>query len=174
MSDVGVRPRLGAAQSRAFPLGLTAPPEGDPVDTVNVAVYAPALDDVVVYLCPPGGSWRGVLLPDFTDGVHHGVVSEMPVGSRYGFLSATDVASAGTGGVDPERTLLLLDPYGRAVHTAGTTAAPLYTSVRMDDGFDWGNDAHPHTSWRDTVIYEAHVKGQTMLHPDIPAEIRGT
>jgi glycogen operon protein len=40
--------------------------------------------------------------------------------------------------------------------------------------FDWGDDSRLHTAWTDSVIYEVHVKGATMLHPDIPLEQRGT
>ncbi|MBW4095242.1 MAG: glycogen debranching enzyme GlgX, partial [Acidobacteria bacterium] len=175
MAELQVSPAVGAAHSRAFPLGLSAPPQGDPMDTVNVAVYAPALADVVVYVQEPGQEWRGVLLPDFDDGVHHGVVTNMPVGSLYGFRSAGPDMS-GHVDFDPASEQLLLDPYGRHIHTETIAAAgrELYFSVRMHSGFDWGQDAHPHTSWRDTVIYEAHVKGQTMLHPDVPENIRGT
>jgi isoamylase len=46
--------------------------------------------------------------------------------------------------------------------------------VVADDGFDWRDDRPPGIPWHETVIYEAHVKGLTMLHPDIPREIRGT
>ncbi len=212
VADLITAPPLGAASSRAFPLGLS--PHSDAADSVeadsvNVAVYAPDLDDVVLYFQAPGRDWRGVLLPDFTDGVHHGLVTGMPVGSRYGFLSAAAAAAAAsataasdggrpTGGgnpgggnpgvLDPDSVQLLLDPYGRAIHRRSVTnangdassagaageAGSLYTSVRMDSGFDWGQDAHPHTPWRNTVLYEAHVKGQTMLHPGIPKEIRGS
>jgi isoamylase len=44
----------------------------------------------------------------------------------------------------------------------------------VDPAFDWGADRAPKTSWADTVIYEAHVKGLTWRHPDVPQEIRGT
>ncbi|EQA46252.1 glycogen debranching enzyme GlgX [Leptospira broomii serovar Hurstbridge str. 5399] len=40
--------------------------------------------------------------------------------------------------------------------------------------FDWEQDMHPNISWKDTIIYEAHVKGLTALHPDISPELRGT
>ena len=48
------------------------------------------------------------------------------------------------------------------------------TNVRMSNDFDWGADDRPHTPWRNTIIYEAHVRGQSMLHPDIPEALRGT
>ncbi|HYH78802.1 MAG TPA: glycogen debranching protein GlgX, partial [Longimicrobium sp.] len=46
--------------------------------------------------------------------------------------------------------------------------------VVVDSAFDWRGDEPPRIPWAETVIYEAHVKGLTMLHPDIPREMRGT
>ena len=40
--------------------------------------------------------------------------------------------------------------------------------------FDWGDDRPPRTPYHETVIYEAHVRGLTLRHPDVPAEERGT
>ena len=36
-----------------------------------------------------------------------------------------------------------------------------------DDAFNWGDDRPPDMPWSDTVIYEAHVRGLTMLRNDI-------
>ena len=44
----------------------------------------------------------------------------------------------------------------------------------IDGSFDWGTGHAPNVPWRDTIIYEAHVKGLTQLHPDVPAHLRGT
>ena len=38
----------------------------------------------------------------------------------------------------------------------------------------WADDRRPKTPWADSVIYELHVRGFTMLHPGIPEELRGT
>lgn len=46
--------------------------------------------------------------------------------------------------------------------------------IVVDDSFDWGGDRILDTPWHETVIYETHVKGFTMLHPDIPEHLRGT
>ena len=54
------------------------------------------------------------------------------------------------------------------------SAAGVPKSVVVDDGFDWGDDRPPETPWRQTIIYEAHVRGFTKLHPDVPEELRGT
>src|SRR5690606_28737710 len=47
-------------------------------------------------------------------------------------------------------------------------------SVVVNPFFDWGHDRPPRHAYADTVVYEAHVKGLTMNHPDVPPEIRGT
>jgi glycogen operon protein len=47
-------------------------------------------------------------------------------------------------------------------------------SVVVDDRFDWGDDRPPNQAWSETVIYETHVKGISMRHPDVPEELRGT
>ncbi len=94
---------------------------------------------------------------------------------------------------------LLLDPYARAI--SGTmewsdvlsgyplrsddpnrdlvpdsrdSAGAMPKSLVLDPGFAWGDDAPLRTAWDRTVIYEAHVKGMTQLHPDIPEPLRGT
>src|SRR3546814_15646534 len=47
-------------------------------------------------------------------------------------------------------------------------------SIVVDPVGTWGRDARPMTPWSDTVIYEAHVKGMTALHPDVAPPLRGT
>ena len=47
-------------------------------------------------------------------------------------------------------------------------------SVVVHDEFDWGDDRPMRRRWRDTVIYELHVKGFTQLHNEIPEHLRGT
>jgi len=92
---------------------------------------------------------------------------------------------------------LLLDPYARAIdgpvrwheslriarHTgvqgmlhpdALDSAAHLPRCVVVSDTFDWQGDRHPDVPWRESVIYECHVKGMTALHHRVPAPLRGT
>jgi isoamylase len=54
------------------------------------------------------------------------------------------------------------------------SAAFVPRSRVIDVGFDWGTGHRPNVPWRDTIIYEAHVKGLTRLHPDVPPHLRGT
>ncbi|MHA7223519.1 glycogen debranching protein GlgX [Arthrobacter sp. RHLT1-20] len=167
--------------SRAFPLGISVPCTGSPtIDdprgaVANVAVYAPAVTTLEIAYQAPGGTWQLQTLPNMTDGVHHGIVDGLPAGSRYGFRTSPDhealPLSMPTLDFDVEgEQPLLLDPYGRAVDERDS----FITSVRMAGGFDWGNDSTPRIPWRNSIIYEAHVRGQTMLHPDIPENLQGT
>jgi isoamylase len=50
----------------------------------------------------------------------------------------------------------------------------LAKSVVIDPGFDWEEDRPPEIPWHETIIYEAHIKGFTQRHPDVPEELRGT
>ncbi|WP_426998259.1 glycogen debranching protein GlgX [Pseudarthrobacter sp. N5] len=167
--------------SQAFPLGVSVP-RADSVateqfsrSTANVAVYAPGIITLEIAYQEPGGMWRLQTLPNVTSGVHHGVVEGFPPGSRYGFRATREKASlplsVPTVDFDDDGGQpLLIDPYGRAVDQQ----AGFLTSVRMASDFDWGADENPGLQWRNTIIYEAHVRGQSMLHPDIPEALRGT
>ncbi|GAB3272751.1 glycogen debranching protein [Arthrobacter pigmenti] len=156
------RPAAAGQPSRPFPLGIS---EAD--GAANVAVYAPAVEELELHFQPPGQQWQAVLLTDDTAGVRHGQVPGLVPGSRYGFRDTghTDVRA-----MVANEHRLLLDPYGKAIDDDGGRL----TSVWVTDEFAWQGDSQLHTPWRDTVIYEAHVKGQTKLHPDIPEELRGT
>src|SRR5690606_33278764 len=44
----------------------------------------------------------------------------------------------------------------------------------LDEAFTWGDDRPPQIPWNKTLIYELHVKGFTMLHPEVPEKVRGT
>jgi isoamylase len=54
------------------------------------------------------------------------------------------------------------------------SAGAMPKCVIVDSGFDWQDDAPPGIPWDRTVIYECHVKGMTMLHPEVPEALRGT
>ncbi|MFJ3959061.1 glycogen debranching protein GlgX [Arthrobacter sp. NPDC090010] len=183
MSEPITRPlEFVVSASRPFPLGVTEARQAEQhgPDTVNVAVFAPALPSVYVHLLGPDGVWRRSRLSEKSGGVHHGLVPRFPLGTRYGFSgppSAGSVAGAQLFGLDDDGGAasgvpagLLLDPYGRGVDLLDGALV----SMRMHQDFDWGSDRRPNVPWRDTVVYEAHVRGLTMLHPDIPEELRGS
>jgi glycogen operon protein len=93
--------------------------------------------------------------------------------------------------------MLLIDPYARAItgtirwsdalfaYTPGhpredlsfkseDSAPNMPRGVVVETAFSWGDDRPPKTPWNRTVIYECHVKGMTMRHPEIPEPLRGT
>jgi Type II secretory pathway, pullulanase PulA and related glycosidases len=104
------------------------------------------------------------------------------------------------GPYDPPRGLrcdgskLLLDPYGKAVEgdirwdeslfdyqfanpkkrNTADSAAHMPKNVVINPFFDWGNDRAPQTPTTRPIIYEAHVRGLTLCHPEVPAAQRGT
>jgi glycogen operon protein len=89
------------------------------------------------------------------------------------------VSGAGPGTVYGFRTTdtsgVLFDPYGRAfAEPFSWTHGRTPRAVVVDQAFEWGADARPNTPWTHTLIYEAHVKGFTARHPDIPPGLRGT
>ncbi|MEF3120974.1 glycogen debranching protein GlgX [Kocuria flava] len=108
----------------------------------------------------------------------------LPAGTEYGFVPADSPVATGPRAPEPADRQILLDPYG----TGLTRLAPppgvedpgpdayggRYVSVITHQDFDWDGDRPPELPWRDTVVYEAHVKGLTARHPGIPPELRGT
>jgi isoamylase len=136
-------------------------------------------------------------LPE-TDGfVWHGYVPYVQPGQRYGFRVHGPYDPSQGHRCNPSK--LLLDPYAKAIegqaendqslysYTFGDEDAATTTDINTDDNiahtmhsvvinpfFDWGDDRPPRHEYHETVIYEAHVKGLTMMHPEIPEEIRGT
>lgn len=187
-------------QARSHPLGVHPSPSGD--GTANVAVYAPGLDEVDLVFARPGESWQRLRLDGVNHGIHYATVPRprgvaslsmsaqelardvspaMPAGTRYGFVPAR---AHGTPVPDPALEPVLLDPYGRGltrVAPPGDVVDPgpdayggMYVSEVVAQDHEWHDEPRPAHPWRDTVIYEAHVKGLTMLHPEIPHELRGT
>ncbi|GAA1520977.1 glycogen debranching protein GlgX [Nocardioides humi] len=148
---------------RNWPLGATWSPE-----STNFAVYAPAATGVWLCLYDDEAGERRLPLTEQSLGIWHGAVPDVSPGTRYGFR--VDGPWEPEDGLRFDPDTLLLDPYGLAV--AGTAGAA--QSVVVDPAFDWGDDAPMRRRWRDTVIYELHVKGFTKLHDRIPEELRGT
>ncbi|HEX7477479.1 MAG TPA: glycogen debranching protein GlgX [Polyangiales bacterium] len=135
-----------------------------------------------------------VALPARTGNLWHGYVPGVGPGQRYGYRVHGPYAPEQGHRFNPSK--LLLDPYARAVdrptvwhellhgYNAGDThdgtldardsAEVAARSVVVDPSFDWQGDAPPAHAWRDSVVYECHVKGLTKLHPQLPPELRGT
>jgi len=171
-----------------FPLGATF----DGIGT-NFSLFSEVAEAVEVCLFDDQGRETRVELPEVTAFVHHGYLPGVQPGQRYGFRVHARWAPAD--GVRGNPHKLLIDPYAKAVegevHWADavfpyddaepdgpasvTDSAPFVPrSVVISPYFDWSDDRHPRTPWHETVLYEAHVKGLTMRHPEVPPELRGT
>ncbi|GAA4203697.1 glycogen debranching protein GlgX [Actinocatenispora rupis] len=171
----------------AYPLGASY----DGVGT-NFALFSEVADAVEVCLFEGDGSETRVRLPESDGFVWHGYLPGVSPGQRYGFRVH--------GPYDPKKGLrcnankLLLDPYAKAVEgeidwdeslfayrmgdpnsrSDADSAPHMPKSVVVNPYFDWADDRAPRRPYHETVIYEAHVRGMTMRHPDVPEELRGT
>lgn len=92
----------------------------------------------------------------------------LPPGTRYALR--VDGPHAAGNMFNPET--LLLDPYARGL--AQGDGYEDWRSVVIEDGFDWGDSAKPRVPLDRTIIYEAHLKGATKRHPDMPPALHGT
>ena len=179
----------------AYPLGATYDGAG-----TNFALFSEVADKVE--LCLFDGSDANatetrVRLPEVDGFVWHGYLSGIGPGQHYGYRVHGRYDPASGQRCNPAK--LLIDPYTKAVSTAAgpngvewdeslfgyrfadseqrndaDSAAHAPKSVVINPFFDWANDRHPRTPYHETVIYEAHVRGLTIAHPEIPPDMRGT
>ncbi|HXT94063.1 MAG TPA: glycogen debranching protein GlgX [Trebonia sp.] len=153
-------------------------------DGVNFAVASTVADSVDVCLFSADGEETRFELDEYDAGVWHGVVPDVQPGQAYGFRVSGPFEPARGLRCNPNK--LLLDPYARAIvgpvrfnealrGDNDIDSAPFVPrSLVINQDYDWEGDTRLHRRSADSVIYEAHVKGFTARHPDIPPEIRGT
>ncbi|SDD88639.1 glycogen operon protein [Mycolicibacterium neoaurum] len=175
-----------------YPLGATYDGAG-----TNFSLFSEVATLVELCLIAKDGTEQRIPLDEVDGYVWHAYLPTVSPGQRYGFRVHGPWDPGIGQRCDPSK--LLLDPYGKAFygnftfgqalfsydlesdHPAVTPAAPAVdslghtmTSVVINPFFDWGSDRAPKTPYHETVIYEAHVKGLTQCHPDIPEDLRGT
>src|SRR5438034_6237822 len=174
-----------------YPLGATWDGAG-----TNFALFSEVADGVELCLFDGDGAGpraeNRVELTEMDGFVWHGYLPDVGPGQRYGYRVHGPYEPAGGHRCNPAK--LLLDPYGKAVdgqvrwHEAlfgyrfgdparintADSAPYMPTNVVINPFFDWGDDRPPRTPYHGTVIYEAHVRGLTLRHPDIPPDQRGT
>ncbi len=153
-----------------------SPPDPSPVpgmtlgaDGAEFAVYAGRAESVLLSLFESydtaGRTERTHRLTRADDGWWVGSLRDVRPGHRYGLRASGPWDPLAGHRYDP--SALVLDPYARSVDRRRL-------GVVVRDDFDWGTDRHPRHHWADTVIYETHVRSLTMLHPEVPEEVRGT
>jgi isoamylase len=148
------------------PLGATWSKRG-----VNFALQSSHATRVEVCLfdAASGAEIARYDLPGRTGDVWHGLISprRCALGAHYAFC--VHGANEPQNGQRFDASVPLIDPYARAL----SLRAPLRGRV-IDPTYHWDGDRPPTVPWRDTVIYELHVKGFTRLHPAVPEKWRGT
>jgi isoamylase len=172
---------------RPYPLGATFDGLG-----TNFALFSAVADRVELCLVDDDGTEQRIDVPEVDGYVWHCYLPGIQPGQRYGYRVHGPYDPARGQRCNPAK--LLLDPYAKAIdgqidgdeslfsyrfsdHRAFNDADSLghtMLSVVVNPFFDWGDDRPPRLEYHESVIYEAHVKGLTMTHPDVPKEIRGT
>ncbi len=154
---------------------------------VNFSVFSFHGEAVMLCLFDSAGTeFQRLPLPERTqEGVWYGYVPGLSAGARYGYRVEGPWAPAD--GHLFNSAKLLIDPYAREL--SGTLdwrsdallpgnkedSAPFVPKSVVRGERDTGRlkVPAPQIRWRDTVIYETHVKGLTVLHPEVPSEARG-
>ncbi|QNS02745.1 glycogen debranching protein GlgX [Streptomyces xanthii] len=167
-----------------FPLGATPDGEG-----TNFALFSEVAERVDLVLIDDDGTSRTVPLTEVDGFVWHCRIPGVGPGQRYGYRVYGPWDPAAGHRCNPAK--LLLDPYARAMEGATDNDPALFeraphgpepadsaphtlVSVVTDPSFDWGDDKPPRRPYAETVVYEAHVRGLTRTHPDVPPALRGT
>ena len=148
------------------PLGATWTKNG-----VNFALLSSNATrvEVCLYDAASGAELARYDLPGRTGDAWHGLISPRGCGVGVHYAFCVHGVNDPQNGQRFDASVPLIDPYARAL----SPRPPLRGRV-IDRAFDWNGIRPPTVPWRDTVIYELHVKGFTRLHPAVPEKWRGT
>jgi glycogen operon protein len=163
----------------------------------NFAVFAQHATRVELCLFddPQGKETARLTLPESTHNIWHIYLQEVGLGQLYGYRVHGRYAPREGFRFNPNK--LLVDPYARAVVGEVDWSAPIFAyrrggrnedltrdvhnsargvpkSLVIDPAFDWANDRSPNIPLGETIVYETHVKGISMRHPEVPDDLRGT
>lgn len=174
-----------------YPLGATYDGSG-----TNFALFSSVAQRVELCLVDDAGREERIEVTEVDAYVWHVYLPSVQPGQRYGYRVH--------GPYEPENGLwcnpakFLLDPYAKAFDGVvdGDISLLSYpegekpahgqtpndhdslghtmTSVVHNPFFNWGHDHPPAHEYHRSVVYEAHVRGMTMQHPDVPDDLRGT
>lgn len=178
---------------QSYPLGATWDGAG-----VNFAIFSENATGVDLCLFDAVDDERErirIPLRERSDQVWHCYLPDIRPGQLYGYRVHGPYAPHEGHRFNPHK--VLIDPYAKAVSNTIAWSDALFAyqvggpredlepsmqedasgtpkSVVIDDAFTWGDDRPPRTPWNRTVIYECHVKGMTIQHPEVDERLRGT
>ena len=172
---------------KAYPLGATFDGTG-----TNFAIYSSVATSVTLCLLDDDLNEMRIPMTEVDAYVWHVYVPQVRAGQLYGYR--IDGPWDPRNGLRCDPSKLLLDPYAKAIEgqlkdsldllsyqvddpltlKGGDSADATMHSVVVNPFFDWEGDHSPGHDYSESIIYEAHIKGMTMRHPDIPEELRGT
>ena len=175
-----------------YPRGATWDGRG-----VNFALFSENADRVELCLFDENGKKETarIALPEYTDETWHAYLPDARPGQLYGYRVY--------GPYEPKRghrfnaNKLLVDPYAKSLigklewsdanfgYQLGSKDGDLSFDRRdnarfmpkcqvVDTAFTWGEDRAPRVEWHESIVYEMHVRGFTMRHPQVPEGLRGT
>jgi isoamylase len=175
-----------------FPLGPTWDGSG-----TNFAIFSENAERVELCLFDAQDRETRIDMTDRTAFNWHCYLPGVGPGQRYGYRVHGPYDPAAGQRFNPAK--LLIDPYAKAIEgpiewdkanalpyapsldedadlepDGEDDAAAIPKCVVIDPAFDWEDDAPPAHPWSEMVIYEAHVKGLTKLHPEVRDDLRGT
>ncbi len=172
---------------RPYPLGATFDGTG-----TNFAIFSEAATEVELCLIGERGGETRIKMPEVDGYVWHCYLPTVQPGQRYGYRVHGPYEPHHGSRCNPNK--LLLDPYAKAVSGAIDWDPALFSynmgapdsrndadsgphmmhGVVINPFFDWTGDRLLKIPYADSIIYEAHVKGLTAMHPEVPASQRGT
>ena len=183
--------KLEVTNGRAYPLGATYDGQG-----VNFALFSAYAEKVELCLFDATGTKEisRVAITENDNNIWHVYIKDLAPGQVYGYRVYGPYKPEEGKRFNPNK--LLLDPYAKKMigkliwHKAlfgYDTDSPLKDlsfstldsapympkAVVVSDDFDWGDDKHPQIPFEDSIIYEMHVRGFTMLHPQVENCYRG-
>jgi isoamylase len=182
----------GASPGRPWPMGASFDGDG-----VNFAVFSAHAEAIELCLFSPDGRKEVArhLLRERDGDIWHARIPGVMPGALYGYRAHGPYAPEAGHRFNPNK--LLIDPYATALegrlrwsdalmgYKVGSPRADLSYDTRdsafavpkslvADTGFAWGDDAAPRRPLSETVIYEAHARGMTALHPGVEQALRGS
>jgi len=172
---------------KPYPLGATYDGRG-----VNFSLFSESSDACALCLFGDKNEETRLQLTERTNSCWHCYLPNIQPGQRYGYRVYGPWDPANGHRFNPAK--LLLDPYAKAIQGQydwceavfpywfndpngppnDLNSAPYVPKgIVTNPYYDWQDDRSPRITLHESIIYEAHIKGLTQLHPDIPAEMRG-